>query len=92
MLNVKILSYKKTHRYIVRQTLIAARNELRKIYSDFDFTISDIKSLEEIEKYTPVLVCPTLMINEKLYSTGWFPKKEEIIAWFKEFIEGNNQP
>jgi hypothetical protein len=44
MLNVKILSYKKTHRYIVRQTLIAARNELRKIYSDFDFTISTQKS------------------------------------------------
>ena len=75
MLNVKILSYKKTHRYIVRQTLIAARNELRKIYSDFDFTISDIKNLEEIEKYSTVLVCPTLMINEKLYSHWMVPQK-----------------
>ena len=44
MLNVKILSYKKPQRYIVRQTLIAARNELRKTYPDFDFTITDIKT------------------------------------------------
>ena len=92
MLNVKILSYKKPQRYIVRQTLIAARNELRKTYPDFDFTITDINNLEEIEKYTPVLVCPSLVINEKLFCTGWFPKKEEIIEWFKEFNNGNTQP
>ena len=88
MLRVKILSYKKPQRYIVRQTLIAARNELRKTYPDFDITISEVKTLEEIEKYTSVLVCPNLLINEKLFSTGWFPKKEEIIEWFKQFIDG----
>jgi hypothetical protein len=91
MLSVKILSYKKPQRYIVRQTIIAARNELRKTYPDFDITISDVKTLEEIEKYTLVLVCPSLLINEKLFSTGWFPKKEEIIEWFKQYINGNNE-
>ncbi len=88
MLNVKILSYKKPYRYVVRQTLIAARNELRKTYPDFDINISDIKTLDEIEKYTLVLVCPSLLINDKLFCNGWFPKKEEIIEWFKEFIDG----
>jgi len=38
-----------------------------------------------------VLVCPSLLINEKLFSTGWFPKKEEIIEWFKQYINGNNE-
>ncbi len=88
MLNVKILSYKKPYRYVVRQTIIAARNELRKIYPYFHINISDIKTLEEIEKYTLVLVYPSLLINDKLFCTGWFPKKEEIIEWFKEFIDG----
>jgi len=91
MLSVKILSYKQPQRYIVRQTIIAARNELRKTYPDFDITISDVKTLEEIEKYTLVLICPSLVINEKLFCTGWFPKKEEIIEWFKQYINGNNE-
>jgi hypothetical protein len=92
MLNVKILSYKKPYRYVVRQTVIAARNELRKTYPDFDITISEVKTLEEIEIFTSVLVCPNLLINEKLFSTGWFPKKEEIIEWFKQFIDGTDGP
>jgi hypothetical protein len=91
MLRVKILSYKKPQRYIVRQTLIAARNELRKTYPDFDITISEVKTLEEIEKYTLVLICPSLVINEKLFCTGWIPKKEEIIEWFKQYFNGNNE-
>ncbi len=88
MLNVKILSYKKPFRYAVRQTLIAARNELRKTYPDFDITITEVKTLEEIEKYTSSLVCPNLLINDKLFSNGWFPKKEEVIGWFKQFMDG----
>jgi len=91
MLSVKILGYKKPQRYIVRQTVIAARNELRKICPDFDIMISEIKTLEEIEKYTSVLVCPSLVINDKLFCTGWFPKKEEVIEWFKQSIDGNNE-
>lgn len=91
MVNVKILSYKKPQRYIVRQTLIAARNELRKIYPNFDITISEVKTLEEIEKFTSVLVCPSLLINEKLFCTGWFPKKEEITEWLRQYINGNNE-
>jgi hypothetical protein len=91
MLDVKILSYKKPQRYIVRQTLFAACNELRKTHPDFDITISEVKTLEEIEKYTLVLICPSLVINEKVFCTGWFPKKEEIIVWFKQYINGNKE-
>ena len=89
MLSIKILSYKTPQRYAVRRTLIAARNELRKTYPDFDITISEVKTLEEIEKYTLVLVCPSLVINQKLFCTGWFPQKEEIIEWFKQYVDGN---
>jgi hypothetical protein len=91
MLEVKILSYKTPQRYAVRQTLIAARNELRKTYPDFDISISEVIELEEIEKYTLVLVCPSLVINDKLFCNGWFPKKEEVIEWFKQFIDRNEE-
>jgi hypothetical protein len=87
MLNIKILSYKTPQRYAVRQSLMAARNELRKTFPDFDITISEVKTLEEIEQYTLVLVCPSLVINDKVFCTGWFPKKEEIIEWFKQFLD-----
>jgi hypothetical protein len=87
MLNVKILSYKTPQRYAVRQALMAARNELRKTHPDFDITISEVKTLEEIEQYTLVLVGPSLVINDKVFCSGWFPKKEEIIGWFRQFMD-----
>jgi len=91
MLDVKILSYKTPQRYAVRQALMAARNELRKTHPDFDITISEIKTLEEIEKFTPVLVCPTLVINDQVFRNGWFPKKEEIIGWFMQFMDEDHR-
>jgi len=37
-----------------------------------------VKTLEEIEKYTSVLVCPNLLINEKLFSTDGSLKKKRL--------------
>lgn len=86
MLTVKILSYKTPQRYAVRQTLLAARNELRKTFPDFELSIIDIKNIEEIEKYTSVVIYPTLLINDRHYCTGWFPRKEEVVEWFKQAL------
>ncbi len=87
MINIKILSYKSPQRYAVRQTLIAASNELRKTYPDLDFSITEDKKLEEMEKYTHVVCYPSLVINEKLVCIGRFPKKDEVIGWLKEAME-----
>jgi len=87
MINIKILSYKRPQRYAVRQTLQAARNELRKTHPGLELSISDVKTLDEMEQYTLVGILPSLVINEKLVCIGRFPKKEEVIGWLQQAIE-----
>ena len=52
MIKIKILSYKSPQRYAVRQTLLAARNELRKTHPDLDLSITEVKKLAEMEEYS----------------------------------------
>lgn len=87
MINIKILSYKSPQRYAVRQTLIGARNELRKTYPNLEISINEVKTLEEMEKYTYVVPYPSLVINEKLVCVGRFPKKDEVIRWLLQAME-----
>lgn len=87
MINIKILSYKSPQRYAVRQTLIGARNELRKTIPELELSITEIKTLEEMEEYTYVVPYPSLVINEKLVCIGRFPKKDEVIGWLQEAME-----
>jgi hypothetical protein len=84
MINVKILSYKSPQRYAVNRTLQAARNELRRLHPDFETAIIELKTIEEMAQYTPVVILPSLVVNEKLVCVGRFPKKEEVIRWLQE--------
>jgi hypothetical protein len=84
MIHVKILSYKSPQRYAVNRTLQSARNELRKSYPDFDFTVTEVKDLDEMLKTTQVVILPSLVVNDKLVCVGRFPKKEEVIRWLQE--------
>ena len=86
MVNVKILSYKSPQRYAVKQTLLAARNVLRKTSPDVEITVAELKTIDEMEQYTPVLILPSLVVNEKLVCVGRFPKKEEVIRWLQEAL------
>jgi hypothetical protein len=88
LINVKILSYKRDQRYAVNRTLIAAQSELRKTHPDIEIVITEVKTLEEMEQYTPVVILPSLMVNEKLVCVGRFPKKAEIITWLLEAVTG----
>ena len=87
---IKILSYKSPQRYAVKRTLIAAQNELRKMYPDFELSITEVKELSEMEKYTTVVILPSLVVNEKLVCIGRFPKKNEVIDWLKNAV--HSQP
>ena len=87
MINIKILSYKSPQRYAVRQTLIGALNELRKTIPDLELSITEIKTLEEMERYTYVVPYPSLVINEKLVCIGRFPKKDEVVGWLQQAME-----
>ena len=88
MVNVKILSYKSPQRYAVKRTLMAAQNELRKTYPDFEIAITEVKELSEMEKYTAVVILPSLVVNEKLVCIGRFPKRDEVISWLQDVVEG----
>jgi hypothetical protein len=78
---VKILSYKRPQRYAVKQTLMAACNELRNTLPGLEITVEEVKALAEMEKFTPVVILPSLVVNEQLVCVGRFPKKDEVIAW-----------
>jgi hypothetical protein len=84
MINVKILSYKSPQRYAVNRTLQSARNELRRLHPDFETAIIELKTIEEMAQYTPVVILPSLVVNEKPVCVGRFPKKEEVIRWLQE--------
>ena len=87
MINIKILSYKSPQRYAVRQTLMAAQRTLQKTWPELEIGITEIKTIPEMEKYTPVLILPSLVVNEKLVCVGRFPKKDEVINWLQEAFE-----
>ncbi len=87
MISVKILGYKSPQRYAIQRTVVAAQIELHKAHPDLEVTITEVKELEEILRYTPVFVFPSLAINEKLVCVGRFPKKEEVVQWLQEVIE-----
>jgi hypothetical protein len=83
LIHVKILSYKSPQRYAVKQTLKAAEHELRKTLPDLELAIEEVKELAEMEKFTPVVILPSLVVNEKLVCVGRFPKKDEVIEWLQ---------
>lgn len=87
MVNVKILSYKNPQRYAVKQTLMAAQNELRRTHPDLEIVVTEVKELSEMEKYTAVVILPSLVINEKLVCIGRFPKKYEIVDWLRDVVD-----
>jgi hypothetical protein len=87
IINVKILSYKSPQRYTVKRALLAAEDELRSIYPDLEISVTEVKELSEMEKYTAVVILPSLVVNEKLVCVGRFPKKNEIAGWLQQAVE-----
>ncbi|OGN90946.1 MAG: hypothetical protein A2Y88_14115 [Chloroflexi bacterium RBG_13_48_10] len=87
MIDIKILSYKSPQRFAVRRTLMAVQNELRKTYPELKIDISEVKELVEMEKYTAVVILPSLVVNEKLVCVGRFPSKQEVRIWLKNAME-----
>lgn len=87
MINIKILSYKSPQRYAFKRTLVAAKNELQKTYPELKIAISEVKELSEMEKYTAVVILPSLVVNEKLVCVGRFPARQEVLSWLKSTLE-----
>jgi hypothetical protein len=89
-IQIKILSYKSPQRYAVKRTLMAAQNELRRSMPDLELAVTEVKDLSEMEKYTAVVILPSLLVNEKLVCIGRFPKKDEVVTWLREAVASSN--
>jgi hypothetical protein len=87
MIELKILSCHPAQRYAVRQTVVAALRQLRKEYPELEVAITELKGWCKIEKYTPILCAPSLVVNEKLVCAGRFPSGQEVVGWLKSEIE-----
>jgi hypothetical protein len=87
MLRIKILSYHSAQRYAIRQTLWAALNVLKNNKPEVRWEISEVKDWVGIERYTPVLSAPSIVINEKLVSVGRFPSKQELLTLLQSATE-----
>jgi len=88
---IKILGTRPHQRYIVRRLVMMAQTILRADYPDLEVDILEVKTEEEIYKYTNVLIAPGLVINEKLVYDLWIPSKEQVLGWMREAI-GETRP
>ncbi len=88
-IQIKILSYKSPQRYAVKRTLMAAQNELRRSVPHLEIDITEVKDLSEMEKYTQVVILPSLVVNDRLVCIGRFPKKDEVVSWLREAVASN---
>ena len=89
--NVKILAYKSPQRYAVRRAVIAAREELCRQSPALEVDIEEVNLREEIEAYTPVVIYPSLVVNDSLVCKGRFPRKDEIVGWLRQALEENQK-
>ena len=86
-ISVKILGHKTPQRYFVRRAVLAAQAVLSQEFPDLLVEIAEVRDRSEIEKVTPVVIYPSLVVNDRLVCVGRFPKKEDILAWFHHALQ-----
>ncbi len=79
-MEIKILCYRNPVCYSVWRIVQHVINRLSPQFPEVDFKISMIKDSSQIAKYTHNLVLPSVVINEKLVSSGHIPNLEEVLA------------
>jgi predicted metal-dependent peptidase len=84
MVHVKILGNKKPQRYALQRAVLAAHRELLQEHPGLEVDITEVKDAQEIQKFTPVFVYPSLMVNEELVCIGRYPRKEEVAGWLRQ--------
>lgn len=90
-LEIKILGYRTPQRYSLRRTVQAALPEVERRHPGLQVRILEVRELEQILHYTPILVLPALVINEQLVCAGRFPRKEEVAAWLQSAADVQEQ-
>jgi len=86
MLNIKVLGPGCAKCYSLERAAAAALETLLQEKPDLDVTLEHVQDILEIERY-PVLFTPALVINDKVICAGRVPKKDEILAWYREVVQ-----
>lgn len=84
MLEVKILSCRASQQYTVKRTVRAALAELSSELPDINAQVVEVADYREIERFTSVLIFPSLVVNQRLVCCGRFPSKVEVKRWLWE--------
>jgi hypothetical protein len=66
--------------------VLAAQTVLSHEYPDLLVEITEVRERSEMEKITPVILYPSLVVNDHLVCVGRFPKKNEILVWFQKAL------
>lgn len=91
MVEIKILGIKPGLRYSVRRVVQTACQILRKEHPEVEYHIIEVKDMQAILAYTPVLVAPALVVNEKLVYSQWIPSQEQVLGWLRTAIQDQSQ-
>jgi disulfide oxidoreductase YuzD len=55
-------------------------------YPDILVEIAEVRERSKIENITPVVIYPSLVVNDRLVCVGRFPSKDEILVWFHQAL------
>ena len=86
MLQVKILSILFAERYALRRLVTQAYQDLLTRHPELQIEIREIYDPSTIGQYARVLSLPTLVINEKVVSSGTHPTREQIGSWLEKAV------
>ena len=90
-IEVTILGLKTPQRYAVRRAVLAAQIALSQEYPDLQVEIAEVWQRSEIEKITPIISYPSLVVNDRLVCVGRFPRKGDIMTWFRQALQEEAQ-
>ena len=74
-------------RYAVRRAVLSAQTALSQEYPGLLEEIAEVRDLSEIEKVMPVVIYPSLVVNDRLVCVGRFPSKDEVLIWCQPALQ-----
>lgn len=85
MLNIKILGPGCYRCRALEQVAALALEEFTQEFPDLEATLVHVTEVSEFERYH-VFFSPVLVVNEKVLCSGQIPRKDKIIAWYREAL------
>jgi len=85
-LHIKVCGYRTPQRYVLLRMVWAALTQLRASYPGLQAEVEEVRDVEQILRYTPVLVSASLVVEEQLVCTGYVPDKQHVLLWLQNSV------